>query len=192
VATVKPADIEALLTLFEASSWDEMHLQIGDFDLFLSSDSKVDRAAGAAIPAPYAATRPPAADEMPRGIGHIAPPPVPPRGVGLSAPPPMPPRGVGHITPPPVPTAPVSNVPGNWVAVAAPTLGTFYRSPKPGAAPFCELGVRVEAESELCLVEVMKLFTTVRAGTAGIVRKICANDGDLVEFDQVLFYIDPA
>jgi len=179
VATVKPADIEALLALFEASSWDEMHLQIGDFDLFLSSDSKVDRAASAAIPAQYAATRPPAADEMPRGMGHLAPSPVST-------------RGVGHIAPPPVPPAPASNVPGNWVAVAAPTLGTFYRAPKPGAAPFCDLGVRVEADSEVCLVEVMKLFTTVRAGTAGIVRKICANDGDLVEFDQVLFYIDPA
>ena len=45
MAAVTPADIEALLALFEGSSWDEMHLQIGDFDLFLSSDSKVDRAA---------------------------------------------------------------------------------------------------------------------------------------------------
>jgi acetyl-CoA carboxylase biotin carboxyl carrier protein len=166
VAAVTPADIEALLALFEGSSWDEMHLQIGDFDLFLSSDSKVDRAAAAAMPAQQAALRPPAADEVPRGIGHIAPPPV---------------------------RAPAaSHVADNWVAVAAPTLGTFYRAPKPGAAPFCELGGRVEAESEVCLVEVMKLFTTVRAGTAGTVRKICANDGDLVEFDQVLFYIDPA
>jgi acetyl-CoA carboxylase biotin carboxyl carrier protein len=164
VASVKPEDIEALIALFEASSWDEMHLQIGDVDLFLSSDSKVVRTAGA--PAQYAPSRPLAAGEMPGAIGHDAPPPVPP--------------------------APASNVPGDWVAVAAPTLGTFYRAPKPGAAPFCELGARVEAESEVCLVEVMKLFTTVRAGTAGIVRKICANDGDLVEFGQVLFYIDPA
>jgi acetyl-CoA carboxylase biotin carboxyl carrier protein len=38
----------------------------------------------------------------------------------------------------------------------------------------------------------MKLFTTVRAGTAGIVRKICAKDGDMVEFGQILFYIEPA
>ncbi len=166
MASVKPEDIEALLGLFEASGWDEMHLQIGDFDLFLSSDSTVDRAARAAIPAQSAASRPPAAEEITRGIGPIASPPLPPQ--------------------------PASNVPGSWIGVVAPTLGTFYRAPKPGAAPFCELGVRVEAESELCLVEVMKLFTTVRAGTAGIVRKICANDGDLVEFDQVLFYIDPA
>ena len=166
MATVKPEDIEALVALFEASSWDEMHLQIEDFDLFLSSDPKVSRAGSPAIPSEYAVTRPLAAENIPRGMGHIAPPAVP------------------H--------APASNVPDNWVAVAAPMLGTFYRGPKPGEAPYCELGERVEAQSEVCLVEVMKLFTTVRAGTAGIVRKICAKDGDMVEFDQILFYIEPA
>ena len=166
MTTVKPEDIETLVALFAASSWDEMHLQIGDFDLFLSSDPKASRAGSGVIPVEYAVTQSLAADDRPRGIGHIAPPLVP--------------------------QALPSSVPGNWVAVAAPTLGTFYRAPKPGEAPFCELGGRVEAQSEVCLVEVIKLFTTVRAGSAGIVRKICANDGDLVEFDQVLFYIDPA
>jgi acetyl-CoA carboxylase biotin carboxyl carrier protein len=165
MATVKPEEIEALVALFEASNWDEMHLQIEDFDLFLSSDPRVSRA-GPVIPSEYAVTRPSAAENIPRGMGHIAPPPVP------------------H--------APASKVPGNWVAVAAPMLGTFYRGPKPGEAPYCELGHRVEAQSEVCLVEVMKLFTTLRAGTAGIVREICAKDGDMVEFDQILFYIEPA
>ena len=112
MATVKTEDIEALMALFEASSWDEMHLQIDDFDLFLSSDPKVNRAGSLAIPSEYAVTRPLAAENIPRGMGHIAPPPVP------------------H--------APASNVPDNWVAVAAPMLGTFYRGPKPGEAPYCE------------------------------------------------------
>jgi acetyl-CoA carboxylase biotin carboxyl carrier protein len=53
------------------------------------------------------------------------------------------------------------------------------------------LGQRVTPETEICLVEVMKLFTTVRAGVTGIVRKLLVADGDLVEFDQPLFYIEP-
>jgi acetyl-CoA carboxylase biotin carboxyl carrier protein len=53
------------------------------------------------------------------------------------------------------------------------------------------LGQRVTPETEICLVEVMKLFTTVRAGVTGIVRKLLVADGDLVEFDQPLVYIEP-
>lgn len=79
----------------------------------------------------------------------------------------------------------------NWAAVVAPNLGTFYRSPKPGAAPFVEIGQRVEADTEICLLEVMKLFTSVKAGFAGTVRRVSANDAELVEGGQVLFYIDP-
>jgi biotin carboxyl carrier protein len=78
-----------------------------------------------------------------------------------------------------------------WLPVAAPNLGTFYRSPKPGASPFVELGDRVEPDTEICLLEVMKLFTSVKAGVAGIARRVCAGDGELVEAGRVLFLIDP-
>jgi biotin carboxyl carrier protein len=75
--------------------------------------------------------------------------------------------------------------------VRAPSLGTFYSAPKPGAPKFADVGAQVEAQSELCLIEVMKLFTTMRAGIAGVVREIHVKDGDLVEFDQPLFLIEP-
>ena len=81
-------------------------------------------------------------------------------------------------------------VQAGWAAVQAPNLGTFYRSPKPGAAPFVEIGDRISAETEICLLEVMKLFTSVKAGTAGIVRRICVEDGELVESGRPLFYIE--
>lgn len=76
--------------------------------------------------------------------------------------------------------------------VKAPSLGTFYRAPKPGAAPFVATGSTIGADSELCLIEVMKLFTTLRAGTAGTIREIYASDGDLVEYDQPLFLVEPS
>lgn len=82
------------------------------------------------------------------------------------------------------------SVPDNGIVVRAPSLGTFYRAPKPGAPAFCEVGQSIEADSQLCLIEVMKLFTTVRAGTAGKIREICVADGEMVEFDQPLFVIE--
>lgn len=84
------------------------------------------------------------------------------------------------------------SVPTHWVAVKAPNLGTFYRAAKPGAAPFVEVGQEVEPETELCLIEVMKLFTTLKAGVRGVVREVCVQDAAMVEFGDTLFYIEPA
>lgn len=88
-------------------------------------------------------------------------------------------------------TARPGNIDPAWHAVLAPNLGSFYRSPKPGSPPFVELGQRVPPATELCLLEVMKLFTSVNAGVAGTIAQICVADADLVEGDQVLFYIKP-
>ena len=85
-----------------------------------------------------------------------------------------------------------SSAPAGCIAVKAPNLGTFYRAPKPGAASYVELGQSVTAEMEICLIEVMKLFTSVRAGTAGVIREICVDDAEMVEYGQTLFYIEPA
>ncbi|MEO0033407.1 MAG: hypothetical protein RIS94_3165, partial [Pseudomonadota bacterium] len=80
-------------------------------------------------------------------------------------------------------------VPEGASIVGAPYLGTFYRSPKPGAPAYVEIGAEVSAETELCLVEVMKLFTAVRAGVAGTVVAILASDGELVQAGQPLFAV---
>jgi acetyl-CoA carboxylase biotin carboxyl carrier protein len=78
-----------------------------------------------------------------------------------------------------------------WLVINAPNIGTFYRAPKPGAAPFVENGQSVDEDTELCLIEVMKLFTSVRAPVAGTIMHIAAQDGALVEGDQPLMYIQP-
>lgn len=76
--------------------------------------------------------------------------------------------------------------------VDAPLLGTFYRRPKPGEPPFVSVGDEVEADTVVCIVEVMKLMNSVAAGARGIIAAVHANDGDLVEFGQSLFSIVPA
>jgi acetyl-CoA carboxylase biotin carboxyl carrier protein len=85
----------------------------------------------------------------------------------------------------------VTEVAEGLLAVRAPNLGTFYRAPKPGAPAYVEVGQLVEADTEVCLIEVMKLFTPVRAGNAGTVREICIADGQMVEFGQLLVTIEP-
>lgn len=75
--------------------------------------------------------------------------------------------------------------------VLAPVLGTFYRAPKPGAAPFVEIGAKVAPDTVVCIVEVMKLMTSVTAGVAGEVVELLATDGTLVEYGQPLLRIRP-
>lgn len=73
--------------------------------------------------------------------------------------------------------------------IPAPLLGTFYRAPKPGAAPFVELGATVEPDTVIGIIEVMKLMNTVRAGVRGIITEILVADGQLVEYDTVLMRV---
>ena len=77
------------------------------------------------------------------------------------------------------------------VAIRAPMLGTFYRAPAPGQPPFVEAGQHVKANDTVCLIEVMKLFNSIRAGVDGVVRNILAENGSLVEYNQTLFVIAP-
>ena len=79
----------------------------------------------------------------------------------------------------------------NWVAIKAANLGTFYRAPNPEAAPYVSVGATVTDETEICMIEVMKLFTTIRAGLGGTIREICVKDGQMVEYGQELMWIEP-
>ncbi len=85
-----------------------------------------------------------------------------------------------------------SEIPPGTVAIRAPMLGIFYRAPAPGEKPFVEVGQRVKADDTVCLIEVMKLFNSIRAGVDGEVVKICAENSALVEFDQVLICVKPS
>ena len=76
-------------------------------------------------------------------------------------------------------------------SITSPMLGTFYKAPKPGEPPFVELGAVVEEDTTVCIIEVMKLFSTIKAERRGRIARIYAEDGQLVEYRQVLFLLDP-
>jgi acetyl-CoA carboxylase biotin carboxyl carrier protein len=74
----------------------------------------------------------------------------------------------------------------NLSDITSPMLGTFYRAPKPGSAPFVEIGSVVDVDSVIAIIEVMKLMNTVRAGVRGVITEILPADETLVEFGDVL------
>lgn len=77
------------------------------------------------------------------------------------------------------------------IPIKSPMLGIFYRAPKPGEPPFVKDGSDVEENTTVCTIEVMKLFTTIKAGIRGRIKRICVEDGALVEHGQSLFLVDP-
>ena len=81
--------------------------------------------------------------------------------------------------------------PHGSVLVRAPMVGTFYRAPAPGAAPFVEVGQHVQPDATVCIIEVMKLMNSIAAETRGVVTEILVEDGKHVEYGQVLVVIRP-
>jgi acetyl-CoA carboxylase biotin carboxyl carrier protein len=93
------------------------------------------------------------------------------------------------------PTAPVK--PGDELfdglageIVRSPMVGTFYRSPSPGSAPFVDEGQKVKAGDTLCIIEAMKILNQIESERTGTVRRILVENGQPVEYNQPLFVIE--
>ena len=154
MGNISSQDLDALIALFQDSTWTELRLVVGETTLVLSKNAGADL------------------DERTIALPSEARAKTDPRGTTALA-------------------SPAPAIRDGWAVVRAPSLGTFYRSPKPGSPPYCEAGQAIGSQQELGLLEVMKLFTTVRSGVAGTVREILAKDEEMVEFDQPLFVIEP-
>lgn len=90
-------------------------------------------------------------------------------------------------TNPTVPSAPASS---NKKSIKSPMVGTFYRSPSPEAASFVEVGQTVKAGDVVCIIEAMKMMNQIEADISGVITAIAVQNGEPVEFDQPLFYIE--
>jgi acetyl-CoA carboxylase biotin carboxyl carrier protein len=89
-------------------------------------------------------------------------------------------------------TEAVEEIPSHWIAVSAPMAGTFYRASAADRPPYVEIGDLVSPGDTVALIEVMKLFTELKAEAGGKVARIDAADGTLIEFGQPLIWIEPA
>jgi acetyl-CoA carboxylase biotin carboxyl carrier protein len=82
-------------------------------------------------------------------------------------------------------------IPEGMLPITAPLLGTFYVAPEPGAPPFVKVGQQITEDTTVGLIEVMKVFNSVRATVAGTVVEVVAQNGQFVEFGQTLFIVKP-
>jgi acetyl-CoA carboxylase biotin carboxyl carrier protein len=95
-----------------------------------------------------------------------------------------------QITPMPVAAGEAAAQADRGHPIVAPLVGTFYRSAKPGSPPFVEEGDVVDSGQTVGIVEAMKIMNEVKADRAGRVAEIAANEGEWVEFQQVLMYLE--
>lgn len=90
----------------------------------------------------------------------------------------------------PAAPAPVAEVEDDGFGVISPMVGTFYSGPSPGSPDFVQVGDRVNEGDTLCIVEAMKMMNQIDADVAGTIKSIRVQNGDPVEYGQVLFVID--
>jgi len=118
--------------------------------------------------------------------------PVPPMQSGFTqnAPvTPAPPQPKAESTP--APKEEQKEDTANYVEIKSPIVGTFYRSSSPDKPPYVKVGDTVEKGSVVCIVEAMKLFNEIESEVSGKIVKVMVEDAQPVEYDQVLFLVDP-
>jgi acetyl-CoA carboxylase biotin carboxyl carrier protein len=163
MADLTHEDVQKILRIIDEMGERDVHLEFGDLKLHVSRSGNVAPAAPA----------PPAAPAIsPHAQSASAPAPVPAAAAPASA-------AANPIIPP------------DHVAIRAPTMGTFYRASSPGAKPHAEVGDHVAPDDTVGVFEVMKLFSTLKAGVAGTVTAIPASNEAMVQQDQVLVVIRP-
>ena len=154
--------IRRVVDAFERSDWSEIDVRWGNVRVHLSAATASARLE--ATSSGGAVDQVPPADEPPSAsAGEVTR------------------REVPAVTPP-----------AGAHVVVAPSPGIFWRSPEPGLPPFAEVGDDVDAAATVCIVEVMKLMNTVRAGVRGTVEQILARDGALVEYGEALLRVRTA
>ena len=174
--TLSDEDVRQITQLVETldrSTFDYLQVEVGNLKVTIGKGSAPPALAAGAVPG-----------GAPAGV-----PPVPPAAAATDA--------------AAAPTAVASRPPGQaaksdgpaadgTVTIVAPLMGRFYAKPEPGAAPFVTVGAEVHADSTVGLIEVMKVFTAVRAGVTGVVTEICVQDAEFIEYGHVLFRVRPA
>jgi acetyl-CoA carboxylase biotin carboxyl carrier protein len=164
-------DVLHILKLIDESKFDYFQLEVGELKITVSK--------GEPIPL----------NSSPQQVATTTTAPPAP----VSAKPAAPPAAVAAA--PAAQTAPASvearAAAEGLLTVTAPLLGTFYVAPEPGAPPFTHVGANVTEDTTVGLIEVMKVFNSVRAGAKGTVVEAVAQNGQFVEYGQTLFLVKP-
>ena len=162
-------DVLHILKLIDESKFDYFQLEVGELKITVSK--------GEPIPL----------NSSPQQV--VASPPPAPVSAKTAAPP------AAAAAAPAAQTAPASvearAAAEGLLTVTAPLLGTFYVAPEPGAPPFTHVGANVTEDTTVGLIEVMKVFNSVRASVKGTIVEVVAQNGQFVEYGQTLFLVKP-
>src|SRR5262245_1526750 len=161
-------DVLEILKLFEQSKFDFLQLEHGERKITVSKGGYVPTVAGNTRAATSSSI---AASSSAAAVATAAP-------EAASAPQP-------EAKPAP------SSIPAGLVAVTAPMVGKFYSAPAPSDPPYVEVGSKVAVGATVGLIEVMKVFASIKAETAGVIERILVSSGEFVEFGQPLFLLRP-
>lgn len=172
-------ELQELITLVNKSNLTEFKMEDGDLKIRIRTSKFVPKGGKQVIQqsAPMVAAAP-----APVTVAATAAAPAP---------------EIKAVEPPkteaPKPTpAPATEGGGKYIEIKSPIVGTFYRSSSPDKPPFTKVGDMVDKNSIVCVIEAMKLFNQIESGVKGKVVKVLAEDASPVEYDQVLFLVDPA
>jgi acetyl-CoA carboxylase biotin carboxyl carrier protein len=174
-------EVRQIMEAIERSDWEEVHLRSDGFTLVVSKSGPPTLATTTAAPAE--------APAAPAALPSATRPPTPASVAWPQSDEPM--EVIDEARAETTAPASAARRAGGGNTVLAPSLGLFWRSPKPGAPPFVEVGDAVDADSTVCIVEVMKLMNHVKAGTTGVVTAIHVENGEMVEYGQPLVSIAP-
>lgn len=155
-------DVLHILKLIDESKFDYFQLEVGELKITVSKGDPIP--IGSSAPQPTAAPSPTVATPKPQPM---------PAASGPAA------------------AAKPAAIPEGMVPITAPLLGTFYVAPEPGAPPFVKVGQQITEDTTVGLIEVMKVFNSVRATVSGTIVEVVAQNGQFVEFGQALFIVKP-
>lgn len=160
---MKAKEIQDLIDFIAKSGLNEVNIETEAFKIQVKKQAEVVTRMVEAAPAPVAAPAPQAAP---------APAPAASAPTADSA-------------------APASDD-SKYVAIKSPMIGTFYRSANPESDPFVKVGDSVKAGDTVCIIEAMKLFNEIESEVSGKIVKVVVDNASPIEYDQVLFLVDPS
>jgi acetyl-CoA carboxylase biotin carboxyl carrier protein len=166
------AFLEKLLDLLNRSNADTIEIRKW------TTTVRVSKSGSNSGPVTYQVAVPPAGTPAAPAGPHGAAPPATLAAAG------------GSPNAPPAP-APAEAARNTWLEIKSPMVGTFYARPEPGADPYVRVGSRISVGQTLCIIEAMKIMNPLDAEISGVIREIAVEDGQPVEFGQVLFRVDP-
>ena len=157
-------DVAEIARLLSESQFNSLDLKLG------STKLRIRRDGGGSSRGRWVADEEEAEDETPQPQGNA----------GVEPPPSPPPSGSAE---------PPSEAGAGEVDVPAPLLGNYYAAPRPGEDPFVQVGDRVEPDTIIAIIEVMKLMNSVRAGVSGTVTAVLPENGSAIEKGQAIIRV---